>query len=128
MGTQQLLLLILGVIIVGIMIAVAIVMFHDNAVNSNRDALTNDLMEFASRAQKYYHQIPSIGGGGGSFANITLGRLTNDVKNENGSYSIISVAAQEIVLAGRGLYLVGTDSVEVHCTVRSMSYTFSNVH
>ena len=103
MGTQQILLLILGTIIIGIMIAVAVVLFHDNAINSNRDALTNDLMDFASRSQQYYFNTASNGGGGNSFTNITMKRLTNNPANDNGSYSIVSVAAQEVVLDGRGL-------------------------
>ncbi len=128
MGTQQLLLIILGVIIVGIMIAVAVVIFHDNAINSNRDALTNDLMDFASRAQQYYYHTPSNGGGGNSFANITMKLLTNNSANENGSYSVISVDPQQVVFAGRGTYLVGMDSVEVQCTVTPTTYAFVKIH
>ena len=44
MGQQQLLLIILGVIVVGIAVAVGITMFSDSAVNANRDAMVNDLV------------------------------------------------------------------------------------
>jgi hypothetical protein len=40
MGQQQLLLIILGVIVVGIAVAVGITMFKDNAVSANRDAVS----------------------------------------------------------------------------------------
>ena len=43
MGSQQLLLLIVGVLMVGLMIAVGIIMFADSAAASNRDAIANDL-------------------------------------------------------------------------------------
>ena len=43
MGQQQLLLIILGVIVVGIAVAVGITMFSDSAISANRDAVTNDL-------------------------------------------------------------------------------------
>jgi hypothetical protein len=128
MGQQQILLLILGMIVVGICIAVAVTLFHDAAVSANRDALTNDLMDFASRAQKYYFHTVNDGGGGYTFNNITINKLTNNRYNENGSYSIFSVAPQEIILAGRGLYLVGVDSVEVRCTVTSNTYAFETIH
>jgi hypothetical protein len=128
MGQQQMLLLVLGTIVVGLAIAVAVVLFHDSAVNSNRDALVNDLMDFASRAQQFYHAPAKNGGGGYSFSTITVAKLTNNVFNENGSYSIVSVAPQQLVLAGRGLYLIDNDSVEVQCTVTPTTYTFEKIH
>ena len=93
MGQQQLLLIILGVIVVGIAVAVGITMFADSAVNANRDALTNDLVNLASRAQQYFRRPSSLGGGGNSFAALTattagIGLLTNKPVNGNGSYYI----------------------------------------
>ena len=66
MGQQQLLLIILGVIVVGIAVAVGITMFSDNAISANRDAVTNDLVNLASRAQQYYRRPASMGGGEGA--------------------------------------------------------------
>ena len=54
MGQQQLLLIILGVIIVGIAVAVGITMFQDNAVDQNRSAVIADLTTLAAKAQQYY--------------------------------------------------------------------------
>jgi hypothetical protein len=68
MGQQQLLLIILGVIVVGIAVAVGITMFSDSAINANRDALSNDLVNLASRAQQFYRRPTSLGGGGNSFS------------------------------------------------------------
>jgi hypothetical protein len=68
MGQQQLLLIILGVIVVGIAVAVGITMFSDSAINANRDAMVNDLVNLASRAQQFYRRPSSLGGGGNSFA------------------------------------------------------------
>ncbi len=53
MGQQQLLLIILGVIIVGIAVAVGITMFQDNAVDQNRSAVIADLTTLAAKAQRY---------------------------------------------------------------------------
>ena len=90
MGQQQLLLIILGVIVVGIAVAVGITMFTDNAVNANRDAVTNDLVNLAARAQQYYRRPTALGGGGNSFVGLTadaagLTKLTNRASNANGS-------------------------------------------
>ena len=62
MGQQQLLLIILGVIVVGIAVAVGITMFQDNAISANRDAVTNDLVNLAARAQQYYRRPTALGG------------------------------------------------------------------
>lgn len=93
MGQQQLLLIILGVIVVGIAVAVGITMFSDSAISANRDALTNDLVNLASRAQQYYRRPVALGGGGNTFSGLTadatgLSRLTNKPSNGNGTYSI----------------------------------------
>jgi len=42
-------------------------MFSDSAVNANRDAMTNDLVNLASRAQQFYVVPRRFGGGGNSF-------------------------------------------------------------
>ena len=93
MGQQQLLLIILGVIVVGIAVAVGITMFSDSAISAYRDALTNDLVNLASRAQQYYRRPVALGGGGYTFSGLTadatgLSRLTNKPSNGNGTYSI----------------------------------------
>lgn len=95
MGQQQLLLIILGVIIVGIAIAVGITMFRDNAVSSNRDAIANDLLHLAAKAKHFYKRPTSMGGGGHSFVGLTAnsaGMLilvtTAFSDNSNATYSI----------------------------------------
>jgi hypothetical protein len=110
MGQQQLLLIILGVIVVGIAVAVGITMFNDSAVSANRDAVTNDLVNLASRAQQYYRRPTALGGGGGSFVNLTAGTgmklLTKtsgtSMINGNGEYVIVSSAASTLKLRGTG--------------------------
>ena len=71
MGQQQLLLIILGVIIVGIAVAVGITMFQDNAVDQNRSAVIADLTTLAAKGQQYYAKPTTLGGGGNSFAGLT---------------------------------------------------------
>ena len=125
MGQQQLLLIILGVIVVGIAVAVGITMFSDSAISANRDALTNDLVNLASRAQQFYRRPVSLGGGGNSFGLLTadvagIARLTNAATNANGSYSIAlagsgtrTAATVEILGVGNELYNGAAVSVRV---------------
>jgi len=110
MGQQQLLLIILGVIVVGIAVAVGITMFSDNAVNANRDAVSNDLVNLAARAQQYYRRPTALGGGGNSFVGLTadaagLSKLTNmpGGANANGTYSITTAGtANQVTVQGVG--------------------------
>jgi Tfp pilus assembly protein PilE len=88
MGQQQLLLIVLGVIIVGIAIAVGISMFKTNARNSNRDAVINDMNNIAALAQQYYRKPSSMGGGQQSFAGFWADSST--VNNANGFYVFAS--------------------------------------
>ena len=54
MGQQQLLLLVLGVIIVGIAVVAGIGMFNAAAEESVRDELSAQLMAIGANAQQWY--------------------------------------------------------------------------
>jgi Tfp pilus assembly protein PilE len=115
MGQQQLLLIILGVIVVGIAVAVGITMFSDSAISSNRDALTNDLVNLASRAQQFYRRPTSLGGGGNSFNLLTadaagMARLTNNGSNANGTYTIALAGAGTGTAATVEILGIGTET------------------
>ncbi len=119
MGQQQLLLIILGVIVVGIAVAVGITMFKDSAVSANRDAVTNDLVNLASRAQQYYRRPVALGGGGGSFGTLTsITQLTSKASNANGSYAL-TTGTTKLVLKGTGTEMGnnGSTSVAVEMSV-----------
>jgi len=88
MGQQQLLLLVLGAIIVGTAIVVGVNMFSESAVNANRDAVVQDCLTLATRAQQWYRTPAVLGGGGRSFANIDLSRIRFPGSNENGTFDI----------------------------------------
>ncbi|MEJ2050038.1 MAG: hypothetical protein P8Y60_09420, partial [Calditrichota bacterium] len=62
MGQQQLLLIVLGIIIVGIAIAVGVNMFQSSAVETNRQAMISDLANLAAKAQRYYRTPTELGG------------------------------------------------------------------
>ncbi|OGC03628.1 hypothetical protein A2V82_08140 [candidate division KSB1 bacterium RBG_16_48_16] len=92
MGQQQLLLIVLSVIIVGIAVVVGINMFSASAASSNLEAVTNDLLNLAARAQQYYVKPGSMKGGEGaetnSFTGLLIADLTAKPDNDNGTYSV----------------------------------------
>lgn len=136
MGQQQLLLIILGVIIVGIAVAVGITMFQDNAVSANRDAVTNDLVHLAAKAQQYYRKPTSLGGGGNSFLTLTADAAgmallvsTAFSDNDNGTYTISTAGtATTVVFQGVGKTDIGGGVFPTYtCTVTAAGYTIAKV-
>ncbi len=70
MGQQQLLLIVLGVIIVGIAIVVGINLFNANAEESAKDSIVTQGTNIGAMAQQYYKKPVALGGGGNSFTNF----------------------------------------------------------
>lgn len=114
MGQQQLLLIVLGVIIVGIAVVVGINVFTAQNTNSNRDAVTSDLTTLASMAQQYYRKPQALGGGDNKFDGFKI--PDNMKKNANGTYTLSAAAGNEATIVGKGTTTVtagGTDTVTV---------------
>ena len=117
MGQMQLLLVVLGVLLVGIAIAVGVTMFQGNAIESTRNAIVNDLGFFAQRARAYYNKPTTSGGGGRSFNGLTLGALSSMNENANGLFFLESADEEECVILGVGRVVAGDDSVRVRIRV-----------
>jgi len=69
MGQQQLLLIVLGVIIVGIAVVVGINLFNANAEEAAKDGVVSDCTNLGAMAQQHYKKPAAMGGGGNSFVN-----------------------------------------------------------
>lgn len=106
MGQQQLLLIILGVIIVGIAIAVGIAMFSSGSVQANKDAIINDMNNLAANAFQWRIRPVSMGGGGGVYTNYTIPLKL--VTNENASYALDGVSASSMTFTGTSAQGYGT--------------------
>jgi hypothetical protein len=106
MGQQQLLLIILGVIIVGIAIAVGLSMFSAQSVQSNKDAIINDLNNLAANAYQFRIRPSSMGGGQGSYANYSIPVKLQT--NANATYSLGTKDANTCIIIGTsGQYTTG---------------------
>ena len=125
MGTQQLMLVVLSLFIVGIAVAVGINLFRDDAVSSNRDAIINDLNMLALRSQAYYRKPKLLGGGGNSFIGLTadaagFAKISSKPSNANGTYKIKTAGtATQVVLeaVGNEIGTDGTSKVKAEAVV-----------
>ena len=88
MGQQQLLLIVLSIIIVGIAIYAGFFLLASNKADHNRQALIADLLNYANKAQQYYRTPAQMGGGSLNFQGFHISAI--DTGNANGSYSVAS--------------------------------------
>ena len=117
MGQQQLLMIVLAIIIVGIAIAISVQLFKSNAIESKRDLLIEETNSLAAMAIQYYKKPQAMGGGGRSFMGWEV--PSQMVQTFNGNFMRAVVSATEVVITGTGSEAVtDTDSIKVETTVR----------
>lgn len=120
MGQQQLLLILLGVIIVGVALVVGISMYTAHSIESKRNIVINECINLGSDAQQYYRKPISMGGGEQSFVGWSI--PSELVATAAGNYRA-TVFSDSIVIIGTGNEVVsGNDSLQVRFSVYSNSY------
>jgi len=109
MGQQQLLLIVLGVIIVGIAVVVGINLFNANAEESTKDTLVSEGTNLGAMAQQYFKKPVALGGGGNNFTGFgsdpsagTPGQLlpANLLDTPAADWAITSTSATQCVITG----------------------------
>ena len=122
MGQQQLLLIILGVIIVGIAIAVGLSLFSAQSVQSNKDAMINDLNNISAHAYQFRIRPASMGGGQGVYTGYTIpGKMA---KNENGTYASTPAANTVTLVATSAANTTNVITVVVDSDGKLGSWTY----
>lgn len=97
MAQQQLLLLTLGTIIVGVGIYMGVLMFSSSSASSNKEQIIADLQELGADAYGFIYRPVMMGGGGGSYAHFALSNQGPwGPANANAIYSIASQDAAQI--------------------------------
>src|ERR1035437_1779964 len=114
MGQQQLLLIVLGVIIVGIAVVVGINVFTASAASANRDAITADLTNLAAMAQQFYRKPVALGGGGNTFTGFAIPASLNPTPNMSGAAG----AAVTLTPGPQAITLVASGNEEVSTGVK----------
>ena len=132
MGQQQLLLLVLGIVIVGLAVVVGIQAFGENQKKSNSDAITNDVIRIASDAQAWALKPAAFGGGNGKFDTVGLEKLgytlaTNGATagnygNLNGGYSLGVTAVGTATTTGT-ISIVGCNTAQKNRVVATVAGT-----
>jgi Tfp pilus assembly protein PilE len=99
MGQQQLLLVILVTIVVGIATFVAINTFQIANEESSLDAIRQEIHQAHAQSKAYYLKSSSMGGGSGSYSNITIRDLLLLDENEYAIYVISETSAENFTLS-----------------------------
>jgi hypothetical protein len=118
MGTQQLLLIVLGVIIVGVAIAVGITIFNNQAYNANQQAVAQELTTYGTMVLQWWKTPESQGGAGQTMIKTgttaysadeiatAIGFNLNPTKTENGQFKVTdlvsTVGSETVTLKGLG--------------------------
>jgi hypothetical protein len=99
MGQQQLLLVILGVIVVGIAISVGISQFGAHSQAANKDGVTTSLVALGADAYQFKIRPSTLGGGGNSYVGYSVPKkLSSD---DNGfSYATGTITASTVAILG----------------------------
>lgn len=124
MGTQQILLIVLSVIIVGVAVAVGIQMFNTQAMNSNRQAVVGDLQTLGAQVMQYYRTPSSQGGAGSSIATSDASNVatfigwgaTSDT-TDTGSFTLTTPSANTVQIVGTGTETGNDGSNNVQATL-----------
>jgi len=103
MGQQQLLLIVLGVILVGVAVVLGINYFAVGAEEGAKDELVAHNLTVGANAQQWFKKPLAMGGGGNTFVGFDLHFTTNLIRlvsSTNGTYTTGGETALGIVITG----------------------------
>jgi ABC-type transport system involved in multi-copper enzyme maturation permease subunit len=124
LGTQQLLLLVVALIIVGAAIIIGIKLFGSSAVMANRDSISAELHTLAAVSMQYYKKPREIGGGSNSFTNWQIPSQLDSTAY--GTYTA-SPTGQVLTITGVGTEIGndGTNYVKLVATITQSDISMS---
>lgn len=96
MGQQQLLLIILALILVGIAIAAGLSIFNAQRVKTNLDDIISDLNLLAANAYQYRGRPTTMSGGQGSYIGYIIPKIM--ASNESANYKISNQTVSSIII------------------------------
>ncbi len=98
MGQQQLLLVILAIIVIGVSVAIASQLFLASAEDSNKDSIIAELTSLATLSLQYYPKPVTMAGGGRSFTNWQIPSQLETTTS--GTYTIEEANNNQLILIG----------------------------
>lgn len=101
MGSQQLLLIIVGTIVIAAAITVGILLFEAHSESSTKDSIVIESKNLGSLAKHYFNKSPEMSGGNNSFVGW---KISNDIDTtSSGTYSILLANDEKLILKGSPL-------------------------
>ena len=136
MGTQQILMIVLSVIIVGAAVAVGIQMFDTQATNSQRTAIAADIQNFGAQVLAFSRTPTSMGGGKGAedlaavednlAQYLGFTGLDNTLENVNATYSLEVEGKVATITGVQGtITATGEIDLEEKDVAKAISVSFS---
>ncbi len=114
MGTQQILLIVLAVIIVGVAIAVGVTLFITQAYNNNQQACASELQNnYCTISIQYYKTPKSQGGAGQDSTEVTVEKVATFLgflgpnhslmnPSDNGEFRVTNASGTTVTLKALG--------------------------
>jgi len=99
---------------------VAINVFTESQEQSNTEAVILDMTTAVPDARAYFKKPTMLGGGGGSFSNISFDDLILTESNENGTYAISERTQDSFTLTGTPTS--GTDTIVLVITENDITW------
>lgn len=130
MGQQQLLLLVLGMVIVGIAVVAGIQAFSEGKDKADRDAAISDAMRIISDVQAWKLKPGAFGGGGdladAVFTGVTFNAIGINAAGDGGSSNTNYETLNGCYALGTGTANVGQVTVyETDCTTEIATVTIN---
>jgi hypothetical protein len=130
MGQQQLLLIVLGVILVGVAVVLGIQYFSVGAEEGAKDELTAHCITVGANAQQWFKKPVAMGGGGNTFTGFDThftDNLTGLHSSTNGIYTVPTIADTQITVVGTPDGALGyTWTVETIVTANTINTSIQN--
>ncbi len=98
MGTQQLLLIIVGMIVLAAAIAVGNLLFEAHSESTTKDSIISESTNLGSLAQQHYNRSTEMGGGNRSFVGWQISEQLDSTSS--GTYTIVSINDEKLILKG----------------------------
>ncbi|HKJ81658.1 MAG TPA: hypothetical protein VJ954_06515 [Ignavibacteriaceae bacterium] len=127
MGQQQLLLIVLGVIIVGVAVVLGIQYFSTGAEEAAKDELVAHSTIVAANAQQWFRKPVALGGGGNSFTTASgaqlsypayfTQKLVNLHSTTNGTYVVAASGDTAVTITATPIPSAGFKFLNVVTTV-----------
>lgn len=130
MGQQQLLLIALSVIIVGIAVASGISIVASASQQANRDEIISNLIQLNAMARTHYNLPTVLGGGGHSYENFKIPKALTENGNGTFEHTQTGHKSDHIHFTGTGTSIGndGVEPVQIEIRITSTEMTFKELN